>query len=233
MAKVIILSGAGLSAQSGISTFRDQDGLWENHNIDDICSAGCLEKNYEGTLNFYDRRRIEIKDKLPNYAHNALAKLKSTYKNDIAIITQNVDDLLERANCSDVIHLHGFLPEIKCQNKNCLYIKNIGYEAQNKRQLCPKCNTLLRPNIVFFGEPAPLYETLYKAFEDCEMLIVIGTSGYVINTDMFLNPQIKFSILNNLEKSEALNETLYTKALFMPVTQAIDEITLDIEKFLS
>ncbi len=233
MAKVIILSGAGLSAQSGISTFRDQGGLWENHHIEEICSAGCLKHNYEATLDFYDTRRVELKNKQPNYAHLVISKLKQKYPKEIAVITQNVDDLLEKAQCEDVVHLHGFLPEIKCQNECCTYVENIGYGIQNKLATCPKCNTLLRPNIVFFGEAAPKYETLYNAFDDCEVLVVIGTSGYVINTDMFLNPDIKFSILNNLEKSEALDETLYTKALFKPVTCAIDEIAADIEAFLT
>lgn len=233
MAKVIILSGAGLSAQSGISTFRAEDGLWENYNIDEICSAGCLEHNYENTLDFYDMRRNDLKDKQPNHAHIVLSQLKQKYPKEIAIITQNVDDLLEKAKCPDIIHLHGFLPEIRCQNDLCNHIENIGYQVQNKKSHCPLCNALMRPNIVFFGEASPQYQRLLKEFDDCEMLVVIGTSGYVINTDMFLNPDIKLSILNNLEPSPALDETLYTKALFKPVTQAIDEIAQDIENFLN
>jgi NAD-dependent deacetylase len=232
MAKVIILSGAGISAQSGISTFRDSGGLWEEHRIEDICSVGCLEKNYELTLDFYDKRRMELHNKQPNHAHKTIAYLKQKYPNEIAVITQNVDDMFEKANCFDVLHLHGFLKEIKCQNSRCDYVEDIGYEAQNKEALCPKCKTKLRPNIVFFGEEAPMYQPFFQAFDDCEMLVVIGTSGYVINTDMFLNPDIKFSILNNLEKSDALDETLYTKVLFKKATQAIDEIALDIENFL-
>lgn len=232
MAKVIILSGAGLSAESGISTFRDTGGLWEEHNIDDICTAGCLDKNYELTLNFYDKRRNELANKEPNYAHHVIARLKDKFPAKIAVITQNVDDLFEKAHCKDIVHLHGFLPEIKCQNEACNYIENIGYHSQNKDAKCPKCNSKLRPNIVFFGEAAPQYEYLFQAFNDCEVFIVIGTSGYVINTDMFLNPDIKLSILNNLERSDALDETLYTKVFFKEVTKAIDEIALEIEKYL-
>ncbi|MFA6789927.1 MAG: Sir2 family NAD-dependent protein deacetylase [Arcobacteraceae bacterium] len=232
MAKVIILSGAGISAQSGIRTFRDTDGLWEEHSIEDICTAGCLEKNYKATLDFYDKRRMELHNKQPNHAHKTIALLKQKYPDKIAVITQNVDDMFEKANCPDVLHLHGFLKEIKCQNKECDYLENINYEAQNKQAKCPKCSAQLRPNIVFFGEEAPMYQPFFKAFDDCEMLVVIGTSGYVINTDMFLNPDIKLSILNNLEKSDALDETLYTKALFKKATDAIDEIAWDIENFL-
>lgn len=232
MAKVIILSGAGISAESGISTFRDSGGLWEEYNIKDICQAGCLETNYETTLNFYDKRRYELHEKQPNHAHFMIAQLKEKFPQDIAVITQNVDDLFEKAHCKKIVHLHGFLPEIRCQNKSCDYIENIGYAAQNKEQRCPKCDQKLRPNIVFFGEAAPKYEYLFQAFNDCEVLIVIGTSGYVINTDMFLNPDIKLSILNNLEKSEALDETLYTKVFFKEATKAIDEIALEVENYL-
>lgn len=98
MAKVVILSGAGISAESGISTFRDEDGLWENHRIEDVCTNGCLITNREQTIKFYDMLRVGLKDKEPNYAHKVIAKLKDKYKDEIAVITQNVDDLFEKIN---------------------------------------------------------------------------------------------------------------------------------------
>lgn len=231
MAKVIILSGAGISAESGISTFRDSGGLWENHRLEDVCTAGCLEKNREITVDFYDSRRVELKDKEPNYAHKVITDLKNRYKDKIAIITQNVDDMFEKAGCSDVLHLHGFLRELRCQN--CDEIFDIAYEKQDLALTsCLKCQGKLRPNIVFFGEMAPKYQQMYKEFDDCEFFVVIGTSGAVINTDMFLNPDIKVSILNNLEPSGYLMEEVYTKVLHKKATEAIDEIAKDIEEFL-
>lgn len=231
MAKVIILSGAGISAESGISTFRDSDGLWEKYKIKDICTVGCLHKNRKATIEFYDYRRSELKDKKPNYAHRVISQLKSKYPNDIAVITQNVDDMFEKADCTDVLHLHGFLKELKC--KKCNTILDIGYEKQSGNyESCSKCNKLLRPNIVFFGEQAPKYKDMYKEFKNCEVLVVIGTSGAVINTDMFLNSQIKLSILNNLEHSSYINDSLYSKVLYEKATLAIDEIADDIEKYL-
>lgn len=231
MAKVIILSGAGISAESGISTFRDTNGLWEKYKIKDICTVGCLHKNRKATIEFYDYRRSELKNKEPNYAHKVISELKSKYPNDIAVITQNVDDMFEKANCSDVLHLHGFLKELKC--KKCNSILDIGYVKQSKNyESCSKCNKLLRPNIVFFGEQAPKYKNMYKEFKNCEVLVVIGTSGAVINTDMFLNSQIKFSILNNLEESLYINDSLYSKVLYKKATLAIDEIANDIENYL-
>lgn len=231
MAKVIILSGAGISAESGISTFRDSGGLWENHRLEDVCTAGCLEKNRELTVDFYDSRRVELKDKEPNYAHKVITDLKNRYKDKIAVITQNVDDMFEKAGCRDVLHLHGFLRELRCQS--CKEIFDIAYEKQDLAYIsCPKCQGKLRPNIVFFGEMALKYQQMYKEFDDCEFFVVIGTSGAVINTDMFLNPDIKVSILNNLEPSGYLMEEVYTKVLHKKATEAIDEIANDIEEFL-
>ena len=231
MAKVVILSGAGISAESGISTFRDSDGLWEQYNIKDICTAGCLDWNYDETIEFYDKRRLDIKNKVSNKAHMQIAKLKEKYKDDIAIITQNVDDLFEKANCKGVIHLHGFLKEISCMD--CDTITNIGYKPQkDKLTKCSKCGGKLRPNIVFFGEAAPMYEILNYHIQDCEFIVIIGTSGNVIGVNTFAS-FIDYSILNNLEQNNAIDDSLFTKVLYEKASVAIDEIVVDIEKFLN
>ena len=237
MAKVVILSGAGISAESGISTFRDSGGLWEQYDIKDICSAGCLDWNYDQTIEFYDKRRLDIKDKLPNKAHIKIKELKEKYPTDIAVITQNVDDLFEKAGYKDVLHLHGFLTQIKCME--CDYLEDIGYnKLKDKWDSCLMCHSKLRPDIVFFGEAAPKYEDMYKELFNCEFLVIIGTSGNVINPDMLLNSawrskDIKYSILNNLEPSSAINDKLYSKVLYKKASLAIDEIVQDIEKFLN
>jgi NAD-dependent deacetylase len=235
MARVVILSGAGISAESGISTFRDSDGLWEEYDVKVVCNFDSLEKHEALTLEFYDKRRSDIKDKEPNYAHKVVANLKKRYPNEIAVITQNVDNLFEKAGLdeSEVIHLHGFLPEVRCQNPACNKIYNIGYEKIQTLNggKCPTCNTKLRPNIVFFGESAPMYEKLNFHMNDCELLVVIGTSGNVINTD-FLTQYVDKSILNNLEPSPAIHEGYYDKVLYKKATEAADEIALDIESFL-
>ena len=156
-----------------------------------------------------------------------IKELKDKYPNEIKIITQNVDNMFEKAGCSDVLHLHGFLPYIKCES--CGFSDDIGYEKlEDAYKNCPECGYKLRPDIVFFGEQAPKYQDLYEELDDCEIFVVIGTSGNVINTDMFLNSQIKLSILNNLEPSRAINDTLYTKVLYMKATEAIDDIVDDI-----
>ena len=231
MAKVIIFSGAGISAESGISTFRDSGGLWDNYKIEEICSAGCLEWNYDETIRFYDKRREDIKDKKPNKAHLEIVKLAKKYPDDVAIITQNVDDMFEKAGCENVVHLHGFLPEVRCES--CGFLDNIGYQKlSDVYNECPNCMAKLRPNIVFFGEAAPMYEKLYTALQDCEMFVVIGSSGNVINTDMFVSSGIKKSILNNLEPSSAIDDSLYSKVIYKKATEAVDEIVKEILGFV-
>lgn len=229
MARVVIFSGAGISAESGLSTFRDADGLWEKYRIEEICTHGCLNWNRENTLSFYDARREQLASVAPNAAHYAIAKLQERYPNDIAIITQNVDDLFERAGCQNVLHLHGFLPRLRCEK--CSQTELIGYAKQDRMLTCKKCNGSLRPDIVFFGEAAPMYEHLYEAMEACEFLVIIGSSGNVVAMDHFAL-HVKYSILNNLERSDAIKESVYSKVLYKKATEAADEIVEDVEEFL-
>jgi NAD-dependent deacetylase len=229
MAKVVIFSGAGISAESGLSTFRDTDGLWEKYRIEEICTHGCLNWNRENTLRFYDARREQLSSVTPNAAHYALAKLQERYPHDVAIITQNVDDLFERAGCKDVLHLHGFLPRLRCEKCGTTHL--IGYAKQERTFTCKECGGSFRPDIVFFGEPAPMYEHLYEAMEECQFLVIIGSSGNVVAMDHFAL-QVKVSILNNLEPSDAINERVYTKVLYKKATEAVDEIVEEAEKFL-
>lgn len=236
MAKVIILSGAGISAESGISTFRDSGGLWDQYDVSVICNYDSLEKNEALTLEFYDKRRLDIKDKEPNEAHKTIAQLKKQYPNDIVVLTQNVDDLFEKAGLEkdEIVHLHGFLPELRCRNIECEAVYEIGYEKQETfhKGICPNCGEKLRPNIVFFGEMAPMYERFNAEIADCEMLVVIGTSGNVIGVNT-LATFVDHSILNNLEPSDAIDDTLFSKVIYDKASIAIDEIAREIEQLLA
>ena len=146
----------------------------------------------------------------------------------LVVITQNVDDLFERAGCLDVIHLHGFMPNIRCEK--CGFIKTIGYTEQSD-ELCEKCQGSMRPDIVFFNEPAPMYAALHIQITDVDFLVVIGTSGNVVNMDRVAK-KASHSILNNLEKSSAINARNYTKVIYNKATVAIDEIVKGIEAYL-
>jgi len=232
MSKVLILSGAGISAESGISTFRDSDGLWEKHRIEDVCMAGCLDTNEEGTKKFYDDRRADIKDKKPNYAHKIIVELKQKYPDDISVLTQNVDDLFEKAGMKkhEIVHLHGYLKELRC--RECEEIFDAAYSSQDSvASECPSCGAKLRANIVFFGEAAPKYQILTQELNNCELIVIIGTSGNVLDVTYFAQ-LTKYSILNNLEPSNAIDDSYFTKVYYAKATQAIDEIAKYIEEFL-
>ncbi|EDZ62188.1 NAD-dependent deacetylase [Sulfurimonas gotlandica GD1] len=233
MSKVLILSGAGISAESGISTFRDSDGLWEKHRIEDVCSAGCLDTNGEATIKFYDARRADIKDKTPNYAHKVIAELKQKYPNEISVLTQNIDDMFEKAGMkeNEIVHLHGFIRELRC--RDCDEIFDIAYQPQESfATQCPSCGGSLRPNIVFFGEAAPEYQKLTQELNRCELIVIIGTSGNVLDVTYFAQLTDK-SILNNLEPSNAIDDSYFTKVYYAKATEAIGEISEYIEEFLA
>ena len=236
MAKVVILSGAGISAESGISTFRESDGLWENHDVSVVCNYDSMDRHEDTTINFYDTLRLGLEDKKPNRAHLVISELKKQYPDEIAVITQNIDDLFEKAglNKDEVIHLHGFMTELKCRDSYCDYIVDIAYTKQNdyNEGVCPKCGVKLRPNIVFFGEQAPMYDKLNREFQDCEMFVVIGTSGNVIGVNTMAN-FADISILNNLEPSPAIDDNLFSKVIYDKATESIDLIADEIETFLN
>jgi len=234
MAKVVIFSGAGISAESGISTFRDNDGLWDKYDVKKVATKGALETNRAETIEFYDKRRLDLKDKKPNKAHQKIVELKHKYPDEIAIITQNVDDLFEKAGAKpdEVLHLHGFMTKVECES--CGFVYDIGYKKQNEafNGKCPKCfSSKIRPHIVMFGELAPMYENFRLELYDCEMFVVIGTSGNVIVVDGIAS-QAKFSILNNLEKSDMIDDSVFDKVYYEPATMAITKIEKDIEEFL-
>ncbi|EAL3910770.1 NAD-dependent deacetylase [Campylobacter upsaliensis] len=228
MKNVMILSGAGLSAPSGLKTFRDNDGLWEEYDVMEVCSASGFRKNPKKVLDFYDLRRAQLAKAKPNHAHFTLAKLKAKFPHNIFMLTQNVDDLLERAKCEGVIHLHGFLPELRCLK--CKKVFNIGYESiQNKT--CPSCQSAnLRHNIVMFEEQAPEYQRLYELLEQTHLFVAIGTSGAVLPVGHYAK-MCERSILNLLESDEGL-EACFTKVYKEDIVSAVDKIILDVEEFL-
>lgn len=171
MKKLTILSGAGISAESGIKTFRDGDGLWENHNITDVASPEGWRKDPALVLEFYNQRRRQLHEVQPNEAHYLLAELENHFK--VQIITQNIDDLHERAGSTDILHLHGELfKSCSCNNKDLIYEQkediNIGDKAEDGGQL--------RPFIVWFGEDVPMFQPAREIVKESDVLLVIGTS---------------------------------------------------------
>ncbi|MBP3224232.1 MAG: NAD-dependent deacetylase [Campylobacter sp.] len=227
MKKVLILSGAGLSAASGLRTFRESGGLWEQYSVAEVCSVPGFLKDRAKVLKFYDERRAQLAGCEPNLAHYTIAKLKKEFGEKIVVQTQNVDDLLERAGCEGVIHLHGFLPEIRCEA--CGHVQNIGY-APIKGQICEKCKSpKMRHNIVMFGEQAPHYADLYEALQECEMFVCIGTSGEVLDVAGYTR-YFKISVLNNLDASRI--DKFFDKCYTESAVTAAPKWENDIRKFL-
>lgn len=205
MSKVMILSGAGLSAESGIRTFRDHDGLWEEYEVMQVCSTQGWEADRELVTRFYNARRRDLEDKAPNAAHKAIARLQRRYPGRIWNLTQNVDDLLERAGCEEVIHLHGTLRDLRCET--CGHVWDIGYTEQTDHDACPRCESdAVRHNVVMFGESAPMYQKIYEAVEECSLFVAIGTSGQVIDI-VPIAREFEHSILVNPKREAYL--TMY------------------------
>lgn len=174
MKKIVVLSGAGISAESGIKTFRDADGLWEGHDITEVASPEGFTKNPELVLNFYNLRRRQLLEVQPNLAHQLLADLEQYYP--INIITQNVDDLHERAGNKNVLHLHGELLKAR-SSKNENYVVE-WHSDINMNNLCPD-GYLMRPHIVWFGETVPEFDRATDLISQADIVIVIGTSMQV------------------------------------------------------
>ena len=169
--KLVILSGAGISAESGIKTFRDADGLWEGHDVMEVASPEGWQKNQELVLDFYNKRRQQLKEVKPNRAHEILAEMQEDF--DVHIVTQNVDDLHERAGSKKVLHLHGELLKVR-SIKNHHYILDWS-EDVNLGDLDDNGNQL-RPHIVWFGEEVPALEEAIPLVMQADYLVVIGTS---------------------------------------------------------
>ena len=178
--KIVVLTGAGVSAESGISTFRDSNGLWENHNVEDVASIEGWYRNPSLVLDFYNERRAQLPTVRPNAAHIAIASLEDEF--DVTVVTQNVDNLHERAGSTRIIHLHGELTKVRpenCYNDRDGYseatVFDIGADAVHIGDLAPN-GAQLRPHIVWFGEAVPKIEAAIDAVEAADMVLIVGTS---------------------------------------------------------
>lgn len=175
MKKLVALTGAGISAESGIATFRDSGGLWEGHNVGDVATPEGWRKNREMVLEFYNQRRKKALKAKPNRGHEILAELEENF--DVTVVTQNVDNLHERAGSTKVIHLHGSLFESRSTLDESLVYPINGWELK----IGDKCEkgSQLRPNIVWFGEMVPMMEVAAAVASKAEIFLVVGTSMVV------------------------------------------------------
>lgn len=225
---IVILTGAGISKESGLDTFRDKGGIWSTVSIEDVATPSAFKKNPKKVNEFYNARRRPLIEGLikPNVAHDALARLEKEWSSEkrgkITIVTQNIDNLHEKAGSKNLIHMHGEILKARCQE--CEKISICDNDIQFD-EICPKCNTKnsLRPHVVWFGEMPLEMDHIYELLEECNLFISIGTSGNVHPAASFIkfvraNTNI-YTIELNLEPSEGA--TLFDEARYGAATDLI------------
>jgi NAD-dependent deacetylase len=218
----VVLSGAGISAESGIATFRDAGGLWEGHRPEDVANFHTWQQNYSLMHRFYSERRAQLPTVAPNAAHHAIARLGDRVLN----LTQNVDDLFERAGAQNVVHLHGDLSGLRCHA--CDHSWHIGAAAWDPASPCPACGRAnrVKPTVVFFHEEAPLYAwlrfvTLLTA-EDT--FLVVGTSGAVLDINALAAAcTAGRKVLINAERSDWIDDRLFDEVHYAPASVAVPQ----------
>ncbi|WP_341712507.1 NAD-dependent deacylase [Erythrobacter sp.] len=200
---IVILTGAGVSAESGIDTFRDAGGLWEKHRVEDVATPEGFARNPDMVLGFYDMRRAAIQTKQPNAAHEALARLDELWGGELLIVTQNVDDLHERAGARRVLHMHGTHLNAWC---TACDVRSPWTGPLIDRPPCPACGTnALRPDVVWFGEMPYEMERIYASIRRADLFVSIGTSGAVYPAAGFVRDARELGVRTlelNLERSQ-------------------------------
>jgi len=225
---IVVLTGAGISAESGLKTFRDSDGLWEGYDINEVATATAWRKNPALVLEFYNMRRNGVKEAKPNAAHYALAELENDF--DVTVITQNIDDLHERAGSKNIVHLHGEILKMRSEkNESLIYpiedIIQLGDKAEDGAQL--------RPHIVWFEEPVPMIEMAAQITKTADIFLIVGTSLAVYPAAGLVNyapwPVPKFIVDKKIPYTTSLyNLTTIEK----PAGEGMEEIKNLLHNFL-
>ena len=176
--RILILTGAGISAESGLATFRSSNGLWNNHKVEDVASVEGFQRNPDYVHDFYNNLKTEIQQAKPNAAHLAITRLQQEYPAHVDVVTQNVDTLHEKAKNQNIYHIHGQINQAVCLN--CGHILETWRDVDTQT-ICPQCNVMgmMKPNIVFFGENLLCMDSVEEALRHCDLFISIGTSGVV------------------------------------------------------
>lgn len=232
-ANIVILTGAGISAESGLPTFRASDGLWEGHRVEDVATPEAFIRNPALVQTFYNERRAKLlsPEIKPNAAHMALAELEEKWLGNVLIVTQNIDDLHERAGSKNLLHMHGELLKMFCEN--CRVINAHDNETAKKLPLtenletnnkCNKCGAsgALRPDIVWFGEMPYFMNDIASALRECDIFISIGTSGHVYPAAGFVNEALMSGAVTaelNLEPSQSASA--FGEKIYGPATETV------------
>ncbi|MSP75503.1 MAG: NAD-dependent deacylase [Rhodospirillaceae bacterium] len=221
---IVVLTGAGISKESGIDTFRDPDGLWNRVNLEDVATLEGWHRDKKKVLDFYNEARglFRAARIVPNAAHEALARLEAKYGGDVTIVTQNIDLLHEMAGSKNVIHMHGREGEVRCMTCGTVFPSDADLSVES---VCPKCRTVgeLRPNIVWFGEEPMRLDEIYAALGRCGLFIAVGTSGQVYPAAGFVlhvrrRARVR-TVELNLEPTE--NQPLFDEHIGGPATRIV------------
>ncbi|MDG1552577.1 MAG: NAD-dependent deacylase [Candidatus Poseidonia sp.] len=224
--RIVVLTGAGISAESGVRTFRDNGGLWEEHRVEDVATPDAWASDPEMVWRFYQARRRQLLEVQPNGAHLALALLQKNMK-QFTLITQNVDDLHERGGSSDVIHMHGELRTLRCEASQRSEVRMQASDLTDDVSLCSCCANpvRMRPDIVWFGEIPMHMEAILNAVETCEVFIVVGSSGHVYPAaglvDQANNAGAR-TVLVNLEAP--INASAFDEILLGPAGELLPQL---------
>jgi len=221
---IVILTGAGISKESGLDTFRCADGIWSKVNLEDVATPEAFVRDPAMVHAFYNDRRRQLRDPAiaPNAAHLALARLERDYPGKVLLVTQNIDNLHERAGCTNLIHMHGELLKIRCEA--CGTVHAWDHDLSTK-DMCPRCNRTgsLRPHVVWFGEFPLEMERIYAALEECGLFLSIGTSGNVYPAAGFVQHVLEYgdghTVELNLEPSSGA--TLFDETLYGPASGVV------------
>ena len=226
--RIVILTGAGISAESGVSTFRDKGGIWSQYDVNDVATPEGFARNPKLVHEFYNMRRRFHKDVKPNEAHIALAKLEERLGKDVFLITQNVDALHRQAGSKNLLHMHGEITKIRCQNCQTigLWTEDLSTEIE-----CGQCKTPggLRPHVVWFGEMPLEMERIYSALAQCDLFLSIGTSGTVYPAAGFVaeaNAQGAHTVELNLDPSQG--ESMFAEKIYGPATRIVPAYVEDL-----
>jgi NAD-dependent deacetylase len=218
---IVVLTGAGISAESGVATFRDKGGIWENNAIEDVATPDAFGRDPARVHAFYNLRRAALASVEPNAAHQALAKLEADHDGDVLLVTQNVDDLHERAGSTKLVHMHGQLTRALCTHCGARCDCRHDLDSQTP---CPSCSRSggMRPDIVWFGEYPYQMEAIWSTLETCDLFVSIGTSGNVYPAAQFVQQAARNGAQTlELNLGPSLGAHDFDKAVHGPATQIV------------
>ncbi|MCH7815521.1 MAG: NAD-dependent protein deacylase [Proteobacteria bacterium] len=218
---LVILTGAGISAESGINTFRGADGLWENHPVEEVATPEGFERNPQLVYEFYNQRRRELlSDKVkPNAAHTALAKFEHQFDGSFLLVTQNIDNLHERAGSQNLVHMHGEILKMRCRNSHLVFDirEDLVFDTQCR---CCRSPGNLRPHIVWFGEIPLHMNKINQALENCDIFVSIGTSGNVYPASGFYQTA-KISRAHTVELNLEQTGSSFDEHIYGPASELV------------